>query len=73
MTKRTLGVFAALSLAAASVTVAALRDRPSSPQRGMPGALSQQEHEGEGNLGDDESITEAVTARPTADILAAFF
>jgi hypothetical protein len=48
MTKRTLGVFAALSLAAASVTVAALRDRPSSPQRGMPGALSQQEHEGEG-------------------------
>src|SRR4026207_467183 len=47
MSKRTVWVLAILSLAAASASFAALRDRPTSP-RGMPGSLSQREHEGEG-------------------------
>jgi len=48
MRKHTL-VLAILSLAAASVSVAALRDRPTS-QRGMPGGPSAREHEGEGKI-----------------------
>ena len=47
MSKRTLWVLAVLSLAAASASFAALHDRPTS-QHGMPGSLSQREHEGGG-------------------------
>jgi len=47
MSKRTLWVLAVLSLSAATASLAALHDRPSS-NRGMPGSLSQREHEGEG-------------------------
>jgi hypothetical protein len=47
MRKRLLAL-AVLSLAAATVSFAALR--PSPPQRGMTGTLSQHEHEGEGKM-----------------------